>query len=64
MTMSQATPYMRGSRALTSIYLRVEVYRALQKFSASTDTSMAHNLRVAVDEFLEKRGISVPKPRK
>jgi hypothetical protein len=63
-TVDNGTPYMKGRRTVTSVYLRPEVLLALQNLSASTDIPMAHYLRRAVDEFLEKHGISVPKPKK
>jgi predicted transcriptional regulator len=59
--MAKSTPYMRGQRAATTIYLRPEVLRALQKFSASTDSPVAHHLRRAVDEYLERHGVAAPK---
>jgi len=62
--MDKDTPYMRGQRAATTIYLRPEVLRALQRFSASTDAPVAHHLRQAVDEYLERHGVAVPKPKK
>lgn len=54
---------MKGRRASTTIYLRPEVLRALQEFSAKTDRPMAQYLRDAVDEFLAKHGVRVPPPR-
>jgi len=59
----KATPYLKGRRASTTIYLRPEVLGALQRLSASTDTPMAHYLRQAVDDLLEKHGIRVPKAK-
>ena len=59
----KAIPYLKGRRASTTIYLRPEVLAALQRLSTSTDTPMAHYLRQAVDDLLEKYAIRVPKPK-
>jgi len=56
--------YLKGRRAPTTVYLRPEVLRALQDLSATTDISIAHYVRRAVDEFLERQGVNVPRPKK
>jgi len=55
--------HMKGKRAVTTIYLRPEVLKALQHLSQQRDVSMAQFLREAVDDLLAKYGVKVPKPR-
>ena len=54
--------HMKGKRAVTTIYLRPEVLKALQGLSKRNDIPMAQYLREAVDDLLAKHGIKVAKP--
>ena len=53
---------MRGRREMMSIYLRPDVADCLRRFSANTDTPIAHYLREAVDDLLIKYNIDIPRP--
>lgn len=55
---------MKGLRETTSIYLRPGVLDALRKLSKQTDIPVAHYLREAVDDLLEKYGLKVLKGTK
>ena len=54
---------MKGRRAVTTIYLRPQVLRALQRLSKRKDIAMAQFLREAVDDLLIKHGAKIAKPR-
>jgi predicted transcriptional regulator len=56
-------PHMKGRRAVTTIYLKPEVLRALQDLSEQRDIPMAQFLREAVDDLLAKHNIKVAKPK-
>lgn len=56
-------PHMKWRRAVTTIYLRPAVLKALQDFSRKRDTPMAHFLREAVDDLLAKHHVVVPRQR-
>ncbi len=56
-------PHMKWRRAVTTIYLRPAVLKALQDLSRKRDTPMAHFLREAVDDLLAKHHVAVPRPR-
>ena len=56
-------PHMKGRRAATTIYLRPEVLKTLQRLSKRRDISMAQFLREAVDDLLIKHGAKVSKQR-
>jgi predicted DNA-binding protein len=54
---------MKGKREMTSIYLRPEVLSALRALGQRTDIPVAHYLREAVDDLLDKYKVKVPPPR-
>jgi hypothetical protein len=56
-------PHMKGRRAVTTIYLRPQVLKALQDLSKQRDIAMAQFLREAVDDLLVKHGAKIAKPR-
>jgi hypothetical protein len=56
-------PHMKGRRAVTTIYLKPEVLKALQNLSEQRDIPMAQFLREAVDDLLAKHNIKVAKPK-
>ena len=56
-------PHMKGRRAVTTIYLRPEVLKALQNLSERRDIPMAQFLREAVDDLLAKYHIKTTRPR-
>ena len=54
-------PHMKGNRAVTTIYLKPEVLKALQALSAEREIPMAQLLREAVSDLFAKYNIKVPK---
>ena len=56
-------PHMKGRRAVTTVYLRPDVLKALQDLSKQRDIAMAQFLREAVDDLLVKHGAKIDKPR-
>jgi hypothetical protein len=55
--------HMKGRRAVTTVYLRPGVLKALQRLSKRKDMAMAQFLREAVDDLLIKHGAKVANPR-
>lgn len=56
-------PHMKGKRAVTTIYLRPEVLKALQNLSGQRDIPMAQLLREAVNDLFVKYQVKVVKPK-
>lgn len=56
-------PHMKGRRAVTTIYLRPEVLKALQNLSEQRDIPMAQFLREAVDDLLAKHNVKATRPK-
>jgi Ribbon-helix-helix domain len=54
-------PHMKGKRAVTTIYLKPEVLKALQDLSAQREIPMAQLLREAVNDLFAKYQVKVPK---
>src|SRR5882672_4490865 len=54
-------PHMKGKRAVTTIYLKPEVLKALQNLSAEREIPMAQLLREAVKDLFAKYDVKVPK---
>jgi Ribbon-helix-helix domain len=56
-----SVPYMKGKRAVTTIYLKPEVLKALQNLSMEREVPMAQLLREAVKDLFAKYQVKVPK---
>jgi hypothetical protein len=56
-------PHMKGNRAVTTIYLKPEVLKALQAMSIEREIPMAQLLREAVRDLFVKYQVKVPKPK-
>jgi Ribbon-helix-helix domain len=54
-------PHMKGKRAVTTIYLKPEVLKALQNLSVDREIPMAQLLREAVKDLFDKYQFKVPK---
>jgi hypothetical protein len=54
-------PHMKGNRAVTTIYLKPEVLKALQNLSLAREIPMAQLLREAVKDLFAKYRVKVPK---
>lgn len=54
-------PHMKGKRAVTTIYLKPEVLKALQRLSEQREIPMAQLLREAVGDLFTKYQVRVPK---
>ena len=54
-------PHMKGKRAVTTIYLKPEVLKALQNLSVEREIPMAQLLREAVKDLFAKYHVKVPK---